>query len=73
VILPGVTIGEGASVGALTLVNRSLDPFTIYAGIPARRLRDRSKAFLELETQWRAAMARPTNAASRGKRPRGRG
>jgi galactoside O-acetyltransferase len=73
VILPGVTIGEGAAVGALTLVNRSLAPFTLYAGIPARRLRDRSKAFLELEAQWRAAMARPTRATSRGTRPRGRG
>jgi galactoside O-acetyltransferase len=72
VILPGVTIGEGAAVGALTLVNRSLDPFTIYAGIPARRLRDRSKAFLELEAQWRATMARATGTTSRGKRPRGR-
>jgi galactoside O-acetyltransferase len=73
VILPGVTVGEGAAVGALTLVNRSLDPFTIYAGIPARRVRDRSRAFLELEAQWRAAMTRPARAASRGTRSRGRG
>ncbi len=73
VILPGVTIGEGAAVGALTLVNRSLDPFTIYAGIPARRVRDRSEAFLELEAQWRATIAQPTGAKSRGKRLRGRG
>jgi galactoside O-acetyltransferase len=73
VILPGVTIGEGAAVGALTLVNRTLDPFTIYAGIPARRLRDRSKAFLELEAQWRAAVARPTRARSRETRSRRRG
>jgi galactoside O-acetyltransferase len=73
VILPGVTIGEGAAVGALTLVNRSLDPFTIYAGVPARRLRHRSRAFLELEAQWRSAIQPPSRATSRGTRPRGRG
>jgi dTDP-4-amino-4,6-dideoxy-D-glucose acyltransferase len=72
VILPGVTIGEGAAVGALTLVNRSLDPFALYAGVPARRLRDRSKAFLELEAQWRVT-APPTPATSRRRRSRGRG
>lgn len=72
VILPGVTIGEGAAVGALTLVNRSLDPFTIYAGTPARRLRDRSRALLELESQWRATTAQSTGATPRGKRTRGR-
>lgn len=51
VILPGVTIGEGSSVGAMTLCNRSLEAWGVYAGIPARRLRDRSKKLLELEKQ----------------------
>ena len=54
VILPGVTLAEGAAVGALTLVRKSLEPFTIYAGIPARRVGERSRALLELEAAMRA-------------------
>ena len=48
-ILPNVNIGEGCAVGALSLVNRDLAPWTIYAGIPVRWLRMRSKRILELE------------------------
>lgn len=36
VILPGVTIGEGAAIGACSLVRRDCEPWTIYAGVPAR-------------------------------------
>lgn len=49
VVLPGVTIGEGAAIGAMTLVNKSLDPFMIYAGNPARPLKPRSRTMLEHE------------------------
>jgi len=73
VILPGVTIGEGAAVGALALVTKSLDPFTIYSGVPARRVGERSRALLELETQLRAVTTPPTPATSRRTRARGRG
>lgn len=51
VILPGVTLGEGAAVGALSLVKTSCDPFTIYAGTPARRIGSRQKNCLSLEAQ----------------------
>jgi dTDP-4-amino-4,6-dideoxy-D-glucose acyltransferase len=73
VILPGVTIGEGAAVGALALVNHSLDPFTIYSGVPARRVGSRSRALLELEAQLRDLTTRATPATSRRRRARGRG
>ncbi|MFH1148404.1 MAG: acyltransferase [Pseudomonadota bacterium] len=36
VILPGITIGEGAVVGACSLVTRDVDPYTIVGGVPAR-------------------------------------
>jgi acetyltransferase-like isoleucine patch superfamily enzyme len=42
VILPGVTIGEGAIVGAGSVVNRDVPAFSIYAGVPARLLRERA-------------------------------
>lgn len=49
VILPGVRIGEGSSVGALSLVLKSLDPWGVYFGSPARRIKARNKDLLELE------------------------
>jgi galactoside O-acetyltransferase len=38
VILPGVVIGKGASVGALSLVNRFVPDFDIVTGNPIRRI-----------------------------------
>jgi len=49
VILPGVTIGEGSCVGALSLVTKSLESWGVYFGSPVKRLRSRSKNLLELE------------------------
>jgi acetyltransferase-like isoleucine patch superfamily enzyme len=49
VILPGCTLGEGASVGALSLVKESLEPWGVYAGVPAIRLKDRQRDLLALE------------------------
>lgn len=51
-ILPGVTVGEGSSVGAMTLVNKSLDAWGIYFGCPAKRIKNRKKDLLELERQF---------------------
>jgi len=54
VILPGVTIGDGAVVGALSLVKTDLEPWTIYAGIPARPIKARDReAVLEYERRFR--------------------
>lgn len=54
VILPGVTIGEGSAVGALSLVNQSLPPWGIFAGTPARKIKDRSRLLLDLEADYLA-------------------
>ena len=51
IVLPGVTIAEGSTVGALSLVKTDLAPWGIYAGVPVRRLRDRSRALLTFEEQ----------------------
>lgn len=47
IIMPSVAIGEGAAVGAFTFVNNSLKPWTIYCGIPARKLKSRSRKILK--------------------------
>ena len=39
IILPGVTIGRGAVVGALSVVAADVAPLSVVAGQPARRLR----------------------------------
>lgn len=44
VVLPGVNLQEGSSVGALSLVNFDLEAWTLYAGIPAKAVRMRDKA-----------------------------
>ena len=41
ILLPGVTIGEGAVVGAGSIVSRDVPPFGVVAGNPARLLRMR--------------------------------
>ena len=40
-ILPGVHIGDGAIIGANSVVGSDVDPYTIVAGNPARVLRKR--------------------------------
>jgi acetyltransferase-like isoleucine patch superfamily enzyme len=39
VILPGITVGEGAVVGANSLVTKDVEPWTIVAGQPAKLIR----------------------------------
>ncbi len=41
VILPGVSIGNGAVVAAGAIVSRDVSPYTVVAGVPARPLRKR--------------------------------
>ena len=52
VILPLVTIAECSSVGTLSLVTKSLDKWGVYFGSPAKRLKRRSQALLQLEKQF---------------------
>ena len=49
VILPGITLAEGTAVGAMSLVTKSTEPWTLYFGVPAKRRKARSRELLELE------------------------
>lgn len=51
IVLPGVTIAEGGSFGALSLINHDSEAWTINAGIPFRKIRERSRNLLKLEQQ----------------------
>jgi acetyltransferase-like isoleucine patch superfamily enzyme len=41
VVLPNVTIGEGAIVGAGSVVTRDVPPYEIWGGVPAKRIKAR--------------------------------
>jgi galactoside O-acetyltransferase len=41
IVLPGVTIGEGAVVGAGALVKQDIPPWKVAVGVPAKIMRDR--------------------------------
>lgn len=52
VILPGVTMEEGSAVGAMSLVNRNTESWSIYAGIPAIKIKQRKRDLLDLERKF---------------------
>jgi galactoside O-acetyltransferase len=51
ILLPGVTLGLAASVGALTLVHKPVADFAVVAGFPFKRLGERNRCILEIEKQ----------------------
>lgn len=55
VVLSGVTIGDGAIIGARAVVTKDIAPYTIVAGIPAKPVRKRfseEEISLLLEIKW---------------------
>lgn len=56
VVLPGLSIGEGVAIGALSLVTRDCEPFGIYVGTPARKVKDRKDNLLQLEKSFRLSI-----------------
>lgn len=51
-VLPGVSVGEGAVVGAGAVVTEDVAPYTIVAGVPAKVLRERARP-MSYELHWR--------------------
>jgi len=54
VVLPNVVFKEGACLGALSLANKHLEEYSLYAGIPAKFLKKRNKEeIIEFERRLR--------------------
>ncbi|SFE64964.1 galactoside O-acetyltransferase [Peptostreptococcaceae bacterium pGA-8] len=47
-VMPGVKIGEGAVVGANSLVTKDLEPWGIYVGSPCKKIGERKKPSNEI-------------------------
>lgn len=58
VVLPGITLGEAAAIGALSLVNRNCEPFGIYAGTPAILIKERKRDLLTLEQEFLSSIGK---------------
>jgi len=43
VVMPGVHVAIGTAIGAMSFLNSNTEPWTVYAGIPARRIRIRQQ------------------------------
>jgi acetyltransferase-like isoleucine patch superfamily enzyme len=53
-IFPGVMLAEGTSVGALSVVTKSTEEWSIYVGNPAKRIKTRKRDLLKLEEEYLA-------------------
>lgn len=52
VILPGVILEEGSAFGSFSLINRNSAPWSINAGIPAKKIKNRNKNILNIEKEY---------------------
>lgn len=50
-VLPNVTIGEGSSIGAHSLVTKDLESWGVYVGSPVKKIKERKRDLLQLEKQ----------------------
>jgi len=49
IIMQGVTMGKGSVVGVFSFIKDDCEPFWIYVGNPAKKLKQRSKKILDIE------------------------
>lgn len=42
-VSPGVNLGDGAILGLASVATKDLEPWSIYAGVPARKVKDRER------------------------------
>lgn len=58
-ILPGVVCEIGSVLGAYSLLKSNINEFEVFAGIPARKIGNRSTTILNLEREFKQYMQNP--------------
>jgi len=53
VVMPDVIVKEGACTGTMSFVNKSLEEWSIYAGIPCRKIKERKRNIINLSKKVR--------------------
>lgn len=51
VILPNVVLKEGTAVAALSLINNTTEPWMIYGGVPAKKIKPRTQQCLKMQQE----------------------
>jgi len=51
-VMPGVVLAEGTSIGAMSLIKKNTQSWSIYVGNPARKIKERSRNLLKLEEEY---------------------
>jgi chloramphenicol O-acetyltransferase type B len=49
IVLSGVHIGQGSIISAGSVVTKNVEPFSIYAGVPAKKIRNRFESETDLQ------------------------
>ena len=49
IVSPGVNLGNGAILGLGSIATRDLEPFGVYAGVPAKKLKERERTSVPAE------------------------
>ena len=52
IVFPGVTLAVGTAIGCMSLVTKNTEPWSIYFGVPAKKIKRRKRDVLELERKF---------------------
>lgn len=52
IVFPGCDIAEGCAIAAAAIITKPTEPWGIYAGNPARRVKDRKRDLLDMEKDY---------------------
>ncbi len=56
VIMPGIYVKEGSSIGAMSLVTKDTDEWSINVGCPSKKIKNRSKKMLDLVSLYESEL-----------------
>ena len=52
IILPGSILAEGTAVGAMSMITKNTEEWSVYFGIPAKKIKQRRRDLLDLEKKY---------------------